>query len=145
MADYGIEELTAMFPEHRWGATQPGRCTSECTGEAKWIKQSGANRQYAHVQLRFVPAPELRVTLAHEWPAEVPQGERVALDLALLAGVMDGLVSTERPAWHCAVSSTRVAYVGGATTPELMRATARLATDDALRKPAWILPSSEPA
>src|SRR5258708_344753 len=135
VAEFGPDQLMALFPDHRWGVAAPGWCTSQCAGEGRWIKESGL----------FSPARELRVRLEHEWPADVTDGDRAALTMALLAGVMDGLVSNERPTWLCAVTSTRVTYLRAGTTPEAVRLAARLATDDALRKPGWRLPSSEPA
>ena len=144
MKTFDGNALTAMFPNHSWGVASPGRCTGGCTGIGRYVKDS-SHRRYAHIELRFTPASDLRITLEHEWPPEVDDYERACLDAALLGGVMDGLVSLERPAWRCAVSSVKVDYEPGATIPEVVRATAKLATEDALRKPEWELPSSEPA
>jgi hypothetical protein len=141
---FDSDALVTMYPDGSWGAAAPGRCTGECTGVARYVKDF-PTRRYAHVELRFSPANELSVTLAHDWPVELGEEERRLLDAALLSGVVDGLLSVERPTWRCAVSSVAVGYVPNATSPEVVRATAKLATDDALRKPEWVLPSSEPA
>jgi len=124
------------------------RCTEEARGEGRYIKVTGSTPRYSQVSIMCSPAFVLSVRLEHRWPDDLSPEERIALDDALLAGMMEGLASEEYPAWLCAISTVNVRYVPEQTTRQAVKVAAAMAIKDALRRPSWKLqtwpPGAEP-
>jgi hypothetical protein len=142
------DRLASLFPALEWDSPTVVRCTEEARGEGRYIKVTGSTPRYSQVSIMCSPAFVLSVRLEHRWPDDLSPEERIALDDALLAGMMEGLTSEEYPAWLCAISTVTVRYVPEQTTRQAVKVAAAMAIKDALRRPSWKLqtwpPGAEP-
>ena len=144
MASFDRDRLTSLFPALEWDSPTVVRCTEDTTGAGRCTKADGSRRRYGQVSVKCSPAFVLSVRFEHRWPHGVLSKERVALDEALLAGIMEGLTSEEYPAWLCTVSTVTVAYVRKQTTGPAVQVAAMVAIQDALRRPGWKLQTWPP-
>src|SRR5712692_2419230 len=111
--EWSLDELIALFPSRRPDARQPdaGRPAHSATASSRFVDEESAPPGEAQVTLTIAPASEFAVRLAHTWPPDVLEEQRMTLARGLLLGIFKVAAPLALPSTIGSVAVTTSAVV----------------------------------
>ena len=141
---WSLPDIVKLLPDLQESRTFIVRCKGKVTGEGRYIKEADGVRQVAGIVVQATSDDTLRVSLGHEWPADITADRVDELDQAVLRGIAESLVTRCSLAfWGCGITTISATYAEG-TKPWAVRIAASMAMLDLLNKADWSSPEPPP-